>query len=334
MRSPIGQHSGIQLATLRLISGGMAIGFGVVAAIAEVDPEWVRYLAVTAAVVSAVFLIVLPGMRSQFPLSTRGLLALLMTALFLVGLSIQPASLGTISGFVFLGLAVGMASYETHTAAIVMSFAAVAFGVLSIAARSSVAGPAVGVFGAIAVVSLFAVFGFRRVAMQANDRAIADSVTDPLTGATNRRGLTLGTTILSAVAERSGQHLGCLILDLDHFKAVNDEHGHATGDRVLIAVAQAIQQVARQGDLFVRVGGEEFALFTVVGGASDLHAIGERVRAAVEQMKITPRVTTSVGGALQIRGSNGTLEGLMKAADDQLYSAKKSGRNRVRVEAN
>jgi diguanylate cyclase (GGDEF)-like protein len=325
------QEATIQLATVKLISGGMAVGFLTVAVMAQVEPEWVRYLAASAAGVSALFTVVLSRVRTHFPLVARAILALLMAALFIVGLSIQPASLGTISGFVFLGIAVGIGSYETFSAAVVMSLAAVAFGVLSIVARSSVVAPAAGVFIAVAGVSLFAVFGFRRVAKRANEQAIADSLTDPLTGMTNRRGLTLGTTILGAVAERSGQRLGCLILDLDHFKAVNDGYGHATGDRVLVSVAQAVQRIARRGDLLVRVGGEEFALFTVVSQSSELKAIGERVRLAVEQLDISPRVTTSVGGALHSSGPNNSLESLMMAADSALYLAKESGRNLVRM---
>jgi diguanylate cyclase (GGDEF)-like protein len=141
----------------------------------------------------------------------------------------------------------------------------------------------------------------------------------------------LGASLLGALADRSGLRLGCLILDLDHFKSVNDNHGHEAGDRVLIAVARRVQQVARQGDLFVRLGGEEFAVFTVVRSAKELRLVGERLRAAVEDLEVQPRITTSVGGALLASGAELRLEELMSRADRQLYDAKAAGRNATRV---
>lgn len=333
MPSPTAQQSAFQLAVLRLIAGGLSIGFLVAGVWGTFEPDWVRYVALIAGIACAVFTAALIWIHARHDLIVRAILAVLMGTVFLMGATIQPPPLGTLSGFVFLGFAVGIASYEKFGAAVAMSLAAVGFGIVSIAIRSTVPAAALGVFVAVAAASLFAVFGFRRVAAGATAAAIADSLKDPLTGITNRRGLALGASLLSALADRTGQRLGCLILDLDHFKAINDDFGHEAGDTVLIAVARRIQEVARQGDLFVRLGGEEFAVFTVVRSVTELKLVGERLRAAVENLAVATPVTTSVGGALQASGAVLRLEELMSRADRQLYAAKAAGRNALRVAA-
>lgn len=332
MPTAAARQSRFQLALLRLISGGLAIGFILAGVLGTFEPEWMRYTALVAGVLSVIFTAALIWIRREFDHIVRVTLALLMATVFVLGLTIQPATIGALTGLVFLGIAVGIASYERLTVALVMSAASVGFGAVSIALlRSSIAGPAVVVYGAVAATSLFAVFGFRGVAARAEADAVAESLKDPLTDITNRRGLDLGASLLSAIADRSGQRLGCLMLDLDNFKAVNDEHGHEAGDRVLIAVARRIQELARQGDLFVRLGGEEFVVFTVVKSHKELKLIGERLRAAVEQLEVDPPVTTSVGGALHSAGAVLRLDDLMSRADRQLYLAKDSGRNTLRI---
>lgn len=333
MSSPTAQQSEFQLAVLRLIAGGLSIGFLVAGVWGTFEPDWVQYVALVAGIACAVFTAALIWIHARHDLVVRVILAVLMGAVFIMGITIQPPPLGTLSGFVFLGIAVGIASYEKFAAAVVMSLVSVGFGVVAIALRSSVPAAALGVFVAVAAACLFATFGFRRVAAGATAEAIADSLKDPLTGVTNRRGLALGASLLSALADRTGQRLGCLILDLDHFKAVNDTFGHEAGDTVLVAVARRIQEVARQGDLFVRLGGEEFAVFTVVRSSQELGLVGERLRDAVEQLPVTTPVTTSVGGALQPAGSALRLEDLMSRADRQLYAAKAAGRNALRIAA-
>lgn len=331
MTSPTAQQTEFQLAVLRLISGGLAIGLVMAGVLATFDPPWVRNLVLLASIGCAVFTAALAWLNGRNIAVVRVFLVAVMATIFVGSLTIQPTPLGTLSGFVFLGIAVGIAAFEKLKPAVALSLAAVGFGVLSIALRSSVPAAASGVFITVAAACLFAVFGFRRVAASATADAVADSLRDPLTGITNRRGLALGASLLSAVAERSDQKLGCLVMDLDHFKAVNDHLGHEAGDRVLIAIARGIQRVAREGDLFVRVGGEEFALFTVVKSARELAQIAERLRAAVEELELEASVTVSVGGALRSPGASLRLEDLMQAADRQLYAAKAAGRNTVRV---
>ena len=145
-------------------------------------------------------------------------------------------------------------------------------------------------------------------------------------------------------ARRAGTGVGVLIVDLDHFKAVNDEHGHLAGDDVLAAVAGALRSGVRGQDLVRRFGGEEFvvlvgALPTGQTGRVELAAVAERLRRQVAGL-IVPAVgglvidglTASVGGACVGADPMGAdLDGALRAADACLYAAKRGGRNQVRV---
>ena len=164
----------------------------------------------------------------------------------------------------------------------------------------------------------------RQVLMQAAD-------TDPLTGLGNRRLLASRAPVLIQQAADSGRPVHLAILDLDHFKQINDTFGHAAGDDVLVHLAQILRDHTRADDLLVRLGGEEFLVMLL--GADELLAqrICERLRAAVEQHDwsvLDPRlrVTSSLGLA---RGLEHRLEELMARADAALYRAKREGRNRV-----
>jgi diguanylate cyclase (GGDEF)-like protein len=134
-----------------------------------------------------------------------------------------------------------------------------------------------------------------------------------------------------------------LVLDLDHFKAVNDLHGHLAGDEVLAAVAKALRSEVRERDLVGRFGGEEFVVLLVgqrEGGEADLGAIAERIRERVAGLVVEvttgdgaariEELSVSVGGALH-SGGRADLDGLLRIADTALYSAKRAGRNQVRM---
>jgi len=134
-----------------------------------------------------------------------------------------------------------------------------------------------------------------------------------------------------------------LVLDLDHFKAVNDLYGHLAGDQVLTAVAEALRSEVRERDIVGRFGGEEFVILLVGqadGSETDLGTIAERIRERVATLVVdvttpdgTARITAlsvSVGGALH-PGGRADLGGLLRIADTALYSAKRAGRNRVRM---
>jgi diguanylate cyclase (GGDEF)-like protein len=146
---------------------------------------------------------------------------------------------------------------------------------------------------------------------------------DPLTGLRNRRGL----------SELIGQHreVAVLVCDVDHFKAINDSYGHDTGDRVLERVGALLRELARDTDVAIRLGGEEFGMVLPQTDHSRALGAAERLRAAVEARltDIIPEgVTVSIGVAAT---SDGLLDAkdLLSAADRSMYAAKHSGRNRV-----
>jgi len=156
---------------------------------------------------------------------------------------------------------------------------------------------------------------------------------DELTGLFNRRQfLDLADKALSDT-ERDTSSLTLCMLDVDHFKAVNDQHGHAVGDRVLVQIARAAASAIRSGDVLARIGGEELAVLlphTDVAGA--LH-VAERVREAIAALDVEGhdgqrvRPTASLGVAAFTPGDK--VEDLMRRADVALYRAKANGRNRV-----
>ncbi|MDA8065804.1 MAG: GGDEF domain-containing protein [Thermaerobacter sp.] len=156
------------------------------------------------------------------------------------------------------------------------------------------------------------------------------AVADPLTGLPNRRGLERE---LSRGAYRG--MWGLLMCDIDHFKAVNDNHGHDAGDAVLVAFARCLRANVRQCDTVARWGGEEFVVLLSGMGREELGEAGERLRRAVEVLRHPawpPRltVTASFGGAVYpLDGTD--PPGVIAAADAALYRAKEGGRNRCVV---
>lgn len=160
----------------------------------------------------------------------------------------------------------------------------------------------------------------------------AVSVTDTLTRLPNRRHLEERAAGLWARAQRDDLLLAALVIDLDHFKQVNDAHGHAAGDELLRRVAAALRATVRAEDLVARTGGEEFVVLTVVATADPVVALAERVRAAVGAVECSARPTASIGIAL----SRGPLQDdpmdatwrLVDRADVALYEAKRRGRDR------
>ena len=159
--------------------------------------------------------------------------------------------------------------------------------------------------------------------------------TDALTGLANRRAFGEALEAALGRSERYGHPTSLLMLDLDHFKSVNDEHGHATGDLVLRGVAQTLLGLARGVDVCARVGGEELAVILEHAGIEGAHQVAERIRERVVRRPFpsatgTFHVTVSVGVATW--GAHGRdAATLLSAADTALYAAKHGGRNRVKV---
>lgn len=158
--------------------------------------------------------------------------------------------------------------------------------------------------------------------------------TDELTGANTRRSLNENGPALLARARGSGREVALLMIDLDHFKAVNDHHGHLVGDEVLRQTAEVVRGQLRSDALLARYGGEEFAVLAPVPDVAAARQAAERVRLAIAGHRLRSGmldlvVTCSVGVALV--GPQETLEAALLRADEALYRAKRSGRDRVEV---
>ena len=152
---------------------------------------------------------------------------------------------------------------------------------------------------------------------------------DPLTGALNRRGLEEG---YQPEAPPTGRPMAVLMVDIDHFKAINDTHGHVLGDVVLQRVARQLSQVLRTSDAIVRYGGEEFILLLSDVTLSQAERVAERARKSIEAQIIrvggaTMNVTVSMGIEVQREGE--ALSIAIESADAALFQAKREGRNRV-----
>jgi diguanylate cyclase (GGDEF)-like protein len=171
-----------------------------------------------------------------------------------------------------------------------------------------------------------------RVELYRSVRRLA--TTDELTGLlARRRLLQLGDEEV-ARCRREARPLGVLVIDLDHFKLVNDLHGHAAGDQVLRAVATACAEQLRVFDRLGRYGGDEMCAFMPGLDADQALAVAERLRAVVSGLSVwcddkLLRVTVSVGVAAVGARASSTVCGLIEAADGALYEAKRDGRNRV-----
>ncbi len=158
---------------------------------------------------------------------------------------------------------------------------------------------------------------------------------DPLTGVLNRGAFDRLAQAEVAEAHALGTSLVAMMVDADHFKAINDRNGHAVGDLALRRLAQTLELAVRRTDYVARYGGEEFCVLLPSAGAHEAVQIAERIRELLTEMAVPSErgpiaLTVSIGiGVLQ--KPNGTVEDMLRAADKALYSAKQEGRNRVAV---
>jgi diguanylate cyclase (GGDEF)-like protein len=162
------------------------------------------------------------------------------------------------------------------------------------------------------------------------------TIHDPLTSLYNRRFLDESLKQELGKAQRNGKPVGVIMIDIDHFKKINDTHGHGIGDAVLVAVAKALLDNVRTGDIVCRFGGEEFAIVLPGANLNITKGRAEALRSLVEQLNLehlqapVGRVTISLGAA--VFPDHGTdEEALLRSADAALYAAKASGRNRTAV---
>ncbi|MFC7409828.1 GGDEF domain-containing protein [Hydrogenophaga atypica] len=173
------------------------------------------------------------------------------------------------------------------------------------------------------------------VLLMASERVRAEfehmATFDSLTGALNRRVLLLAGDQELLRWQRHAHPFAVLLIDIDHFKQINDQHGHLVGDQVLKRLAAALRQPLRKTDLLARYGGEEFLVLLPVTDEATARELGERVRAAVQAMPSDPPgcpCTISVGVSGVHEGDT-TFDQLVARADLALYQAKNAGRNRV-----
>ena len=172
-------------------------------------------------------------------------------------------------------------------------------------------------------------------AEQRNRELAARATTDALTGLSNRYDLDRRLEQEVEAAKREARSFGLLMMDLDHFKAVNDTHGHAAGDQVLVAVGAALKTCQGPGEAIARYGGEEFCVLIPAAGRSELAERGEQIRASVAEIEIsleetTLRPTVSIGAVwIAANAKDWDAEQALQLADEQLYRSKSEGRNRV-----
>jgi diguanylate cyclase (GGDEF)-like protein len=170
--------------------------------------------------------------------------------------------------------------------------------------------------------------------LRMKERLREDSIRDSLTGLFNRRYMIETLNLEIAQADRSGKPLAAIMIDIDHYKNINDRFGHAVGDHVLVGVGRVLQENIRRGDIACRFGGDEFVL-VMPGMSLDVGiARAESIREKISDLDFafghdnSVRISLSLGVATFPQQA-GDVESLLKAADNALYTAKEKGRNQT-----
>ncbi len=194
------------------------------------------------------------------------------------------------------------------------------------------------VFVCIVALDLLGTMGFILMIKERADREIRElAMTDSLTGIFNRRAFMAQAEKEIAVSQRTGLPLGMLMLDIDHFKRINDEYGHATGDAVLVGITNLLTSQLRRQDTLGRYGGEEFCALLPATDTDGAFALAEKLRRTVESIPLSigdavVPVTISIGVTMCHASDCGTCRidynQLLAEADKALYQAKREGRNR------
>ena len=234
-------------------------------------------------------------------------------------------------------------TYWAFPAALVAYFVlqrrlAVAFSMAMLVVSSvlvwQVLGAAVAVrFGATLALTLVMINVVLNVLADLQNALVQQTLTDPLTGAYNRRHRAQQLANLAQPGSAVYAMNALLAIDIDHFKTINDRHGHAAGDAALVAFVAALSARKRQTDMLFRTGGEEFVLLLPRTSALDARQVAESLRARIAETALLPGhpITVSIGvGVQQPRYS---VDDWLGAADHALYQAKHNGRNRVETSA-
>jgi diguanylate cyclase (GGDEF)-like protein len=170
--------------------------------------------------------------------------------------------------------------------------------------------------------------------LQSNiDKLYTLSITDSLTHTYNRRYFFETAQNIISISKCNNQLLSLVMIDIDHFKNVNDSHGHLAGDIILINLVKEIKSLIRESDVLARMGGEEFAILLHMTSLENANVIAEKIRQVIEEKVFTYQetvipITVSLGTATLVNKEN-DIESLYKEADDNLYKAKETGRNKV-----
>ena len=204
-----------------------------------------------------------------------------------------------------------------------------AIPIVTLSARFPTRGVAAGL--AVTVLMMVAVAILSTALMRSDVIHRSEAVLDPLTGMLNRNSLRDRTAELAHQSERTGQPVGLIVGDLDHFKQINDNFGHATGDAVLQDVAYLLRKQLRAFDLAYRIGGEEFLVLLPGANREQAEAMAERLRQGVQADTVGGglRVTMSFGVSASRRDAAFDYQVVCEEADAALYEAKRQGRNRV-----
>ena len=233
---------------------------------------------------------------------------------------------------IMLSAIVGAARGSARAGAIVNGGCLALFVLVSIVSGPSLTGALATELLAFVLACVAATF-VGGVLAQAEAEFRHASAVDTLTGLLTRESLEERFEELRAQARVHESPVALVLFDVDHFKTVNDRHGHASGDTVLRELAQRLRQVTRRFELLYRVGGEEFAL--LLGGVDTADAVkhAERLRAAINQAPLAGLPVTASFGVSAARGDAVDLTELHRSADAALYRAKARGRDRVEASA-
>lgn len=204
--------------------------------------------------------------------------------------------------------------------------------ILPIYGESPARGATLFAFYAVTLASSFAFLLMHKE--QADREAYERASTDPLTGVYNRRTFEELADAQLSRARRARMAVSLLMLDLDHFKRVNDTHGHVAGDHVLAGFAALVRTCLRKEDLLARYGGEEFVVLLPGAATAAAVALAERIRETIETTPLKApgaeiRITVSIGVTTETGAKLPALEDMIARADEALYRAKHEGRNRV-----
>jgi diguanylate cyclase (GGDEF)-like protein len=307
-----------------------AIELAFFAAFVDFRPDLLRLVIGVLSLAAVVVAVLARRFRTASHRPGRFLILLAIVSIGCGAFVVTSSSIAVVAAFSLLGLSLSAIALDEDRPGILIGAISSAFALAVIFVRGDTPIASGIIYIGLAVTGTFLIIRLRRSLTAARDEAEHLAQTDPLTGLLNRRGMEVQVTSLNAVVSRAGLVLGCLVLDLDHFKAINDTHGHRAGDEVIVRSARVLTAATRDGDIVARTGGEEFVVFAALATAADLELLAERIRAEMAAQP-EPTVTVSIGAATGPAQTAEQRSALFDRTDEALYAAKHAGRNTVRT---